>query len=54
LAAILEYFPQLGPDFGQAQQIWHRENLAEKWGFPANLGQTGVGTGISHAQFSRK
>jgi len=46
-AAILERFPQLGPDFGEAKQIWHSESLMEKWGFPSNLGETGVGTGIS-------
>ena len=46
-AAILEYFPQLGPDFGDAKQIWHTDKLAEKWGFPSDLGETGVGTGIS-------
>ena len=46
-AAIIQYFPLIGPGFGEAQQIWHVENLTEKWGFPANLGETGVGTGIS-------
>lgn len=46
-ATILERFPQLGPDFGLAKQIWDIENLREKWGFPAELGETGVGTGIS-------
>jgi len=43
-AAILEHFPALGPGFGEAKQIWHEEELAEKWGFPAD---TGVGTGMS-------
>jgi hypothetical protein len=45
-ARILERVPQLGPDFGEAQEIWHKEKLAEKWGFPLALGQT-VGTGLS-------
>jgi len=48
-AALLEHYPALGPDFGAPQQIWHTERLAEKWGFPAELGQTGVGTGVSDA-----
>jgi len=46
-AAIQEHFPQIGPDFGEAKQIWHTEKLAQKWGFPATLGETEVGTGIS-------
>lgn len=45
-ARILERVPQLGPDFGDAQQIWDKEKLAEQWGFPATLGET-VGTGLS-------
>src|SRR4029453_6892849 len=45
-ARILERVPQLGPDFGEAQEIWQKEKLAEKWGFPLALGQT-VGTGLS-------
>jgi hypothetical protein len=43
---ILERTPQLGPDFGQAREIWARENLAGKWGFPTELNAT-VGTGLS-------
>jgi hypothetical protein len=46
-ATLLKYFPQLGPDFGEATEIWHAEGLAAKWGFPAELGETGVGTGLS-------
>lgn len=46
-AALLEHYPALGPDFGAAEQLWHTEKLAERWGFPAELGQTGVGTGLS-------
>lgn len=48
-AAILEHYPALGPDFGAPTQLWHTEQLAEQWGFPAELGQTGVGTGVSDA-----
>jgi hypothetical protein len=36
----------LGPDFGEAREIWAAENLAARWGFPADLGAT-VGTGLS-------
>jgi hypothetical protein len=46
-AAILEHFPALGPDFGVARQIWHEHGLSEKWGFPTELGLSGVGTGVS-------
>lgn len=52
-AAILQYFPQLGPDFGASSELWHAEKLAEKWGFPAELGETGVGTGISDETAAR-
>src|SRR5690242_17952582 len=45
-AVILERTPQLGEDFGQLQEIWARENLAQKWGFPTELNAT-VGTGLS-------
>jgi hypothetical protein len=45
-AAILQHVPQIGPGFGEPEQIWQAENLAEKWGFPAELGASGVGTGI--------
>jgi hypothetical protein len=45
-AVILERTPQLGPDFGEAREIWAAENLAARWGFPADLGAT-VGTGLS-------
>jgi hypothetical protein len=46
-AALNEYYPQVGPDFGDAVQLWDSEALAAKWGFPSELGETGVGTGIS-------
>src|SRR6266498_395683 len=45
-AALLEHYPQIGPDFGNAKEIWARDNLAEKWGFPTELHAT-VGTGLS-------
>jgi hypothetical protein len=45
-AVILERTPQLGEDFGQPQEIWAREGLAQKWGFPTELNAT-VGTGLS-------
>jgi hypothetical protein len=28
-------------------QLWDSEGLAAKWAFPSDLGETGVGTGIS-------
>ena len=46
-AALNQHYPQVGPDFGDSKELWHTEALAAKWGFPADLGQTGVGTGIS-------
>jgi hypothetical protein len=45
-AVILERTPQLGPDFGEAREIWARESLAQRWGFPTELNAT-VGTGLS-------
>lgn len=45
-AAILEHYPQIGSDFGDAEEIWAMNDLAQKWGFPAGLHET-VGTGIS-------
>lgn len=45
-AILLERTPQLGSDFGEAKEIWEREHLAEKWGFPTELNAT-VGTGLS-------
>jgi DinB superfamily len=43
---LLERTPQLGLDFGEAREIWARESLAQKWGFPVELNAT-VGTGLS-------
>jgi len=45
-AAILHHTPQLVPEFGDGKEIWVREDLARKWGFPEDLHQT-VGTGLS-------
>lgn len=45
-AILLERTPQLGPDFGDLTEIWAKENLAKKWGFPTELNET-VGTGLS-------
>jgi len=44
--AILEHYPQIGLDFADAKEIWAKENLARKWGFPAEASET-VGTGLS-------
>jgi len=43
---VLERTPQLGEDFGEAKEIWAKESLAQKWGFPTELNAT-VGTGLS-------
>jgi hypothetical protein len=44
--AIVERVEQLGPDFGPPTEIWAREKLLERWGFPAEIG-TAVGTGLT-------
>jgi len=44
-AAILEHYP-LGSDFGDGKEIWVKEGLAQKWGFPEGTHET-VGTGLS-------
>jgi len=43
---VLERTPQLGEDFGEAREIWAKEGLAHRWGFPTELNAT-VGTGLS-------
>ena len=43
---VLERTPQLGEDFGEAKEIWAKDSLAQKWGFPTELNAT-VGTGLS-------
>jgi hypothetical protein len=45
-AIILGRTPQLGGDFGEPKEIWEKESLAQKWGFPTELNAT-VGTGLS-------
>jgi len=45
-AAILQHYPQIGSDFGDANEIWVQEDLARKWGFPTGTHET-VGTGLS-------
>ena len=45
-AAILQHVPQLVPEFGDGLEIWQKESLAQKWGFPEDLHAT-VGTGLS-------
>ena len=45
-AAILKYYPNLGLDLADEGEIWVKENLAQKWGFPAEAHET-VGTGLS-------
>ena len=45
-AAILYHNPQFVPEFGDGKQIWEKETLAQKWGFPEGLHET-VGTGLS-------
>jgi hypothetical protein len=45
-AAIVERVEQLGPDFGPPTEIWVREGLLERWGFPPEIG-TAVGTGLT-------
>jgi hypothetical protein len=45
-AAILQHYPQIGSEFGEGIEIWQKEALAQKWGFPQGLHET-VGTGLS-------
>jgi len=45
-AAILKYYPNLGLGLTDESEIWARENLAQKWGFPVEAHET-VGTGLS-------
>ena len=44
-AAILKYYPNLGPGLDEEAEIWVRQNLAQKWGFPTEAHET-VGTGL--------
>jgi hypothetical protein len=45
-AAILHRTPQLVPEFGDGKEIWEKESLARKWGFPEEHHKT-VGTGLT-------
>ena len=45
-AAILNYYPGLDLNFADEGEIWARENLAQRWGFPLEAQET-VGTGLS-------
>ena len=45
-AAILHHTPQFVPGFGDGEEIWEKDGLAQKWGFPEGLHET-VGTGLS-------
>jgi hypothetical protein len=45
-AAILHHNPQFVPEFGDGKEIWQKEDLAQRWGFPEGLHET-VGTGLS-------
>jgi len=45
-AAIMKHFPDLGLDIADDGEIWVRENLAIRWGFPLEAKET-VGTGLS-------
>jgi len=45
-SALVERVEQLGPDFGPPTELWAREGLAERWGFPPEAATT-VGTGLT-------
>ena len=45
-AAIMQRFPWLELELEGTGEIWARENLAVKWGFPVEAHET-VGTGLS-------
>ena len=45
-AAILQHFPGLELRLEDGGEIWSREDLAKKWGFPMEAHET-VGTGLS-------
>ncbi|HMD80780.1 MAG TPA: DinB family protein [Anaerolineales bacterium] len=45
-AAIMQRFPGLEIELEDTGEIWARENLAVKWGFPVEAHET-VGTGLS-------
>lgn len=45
-AAILQYYPGLELGIETESEIWIKEGLAQKWGFPTEAHET-VGTGLS-------
>lgn len=45
-AAILKYYPNLELGLEADGEIWTKEKLAQKWGFPVEAHET-VGTGLS-------
>ena len=45
-AAIVHHYPHVVTEFDDSKEIWEKESLAQKWGFPEGLYQT-VGTGLS-------
>lgn len=45
-SVIVERYTFLGPGFGPPTEIWTREGLAARWGFPEGLA-TAVGTGLT-------
>jgi len=45
-SAILHYYPGLELGLDDEGEIWDKENLAQKWGFPIEAHET-VGTGLS-------
>jgi len=44
-AAIIVHY-SIGSNFGDGKEIWEKESLAQKWGFPTEAQET-VGTGLS-------
>lgn len=45
-AAILKHNPQFVPEYGDGVELWEKQRLAKRWGFPDEVQQT-VGTGLS-------
>ena len=45
-AAILKHNPQFVPEYGDGVELWEKQRLAKRWGFPDDLQET-VGTGLS-------
>lgn len=45
-AAILDQNPQFVPEYGDGRQVWEKQRLAKKWGFPEALHKA-MGTGLT-------